>query len=49
VLLAGPARAGSQPVLVGLAVLLDEPSKFGLLTMQELEWGEVLRVTAAPS
>jgi hypothetical protein len=47
VLLAGPARAGAVPVLVGLAVLLDEPSKLGLMTLDELEWNEVLRVSGA--
>jgi hypothetical protein len=44
VLLAGPARAGATPVLLGLAVLLDTPSRLGLMTMDELQWPEVLRV-----
>jgi hypothetical protein len=47
VLLAGPARAGATPVLLGLAVLADQPSKLGLVTMSETQWGEVLRVENA--
>lgn len=47
ILLAGPARAGGTPVLLGLAVLADTPSKAGLLTMTETEWGEVLDVENA--
>jgi hypothetical protein len=47
VLLAGPARAGSMPVLLGLAVQADELTKIGLLTMTETKWGEVLRVENA--
>ncbi len=44
VLLAGPARAGDVPVLLGLAVLLDAPSKLGRMTLGELEWAEALDV-----
>lgn len=47
ILLAGPARAGATPVLLGLAVLADAPSKLGLLTMTETQWGEVLDVENA--
>lgn len=47
ILLAGPARAGGAPVLLGLAVLTDAPTKTGLLTMTETEWGEVLDVENA--
>jgi hypothetical protein len=47
VLLAGPARAGAVPVLLGLAVLLDAPSKLGLLTLDERRWAEVLRLREA--
>jgi hypothetical protein len=47
ILLAGPARAGATPVLLGLAVQADELTKMGLLTMTETKWGEVLRVENA--
>jgi hypothetical protein len=47
ILLAGPARAGSTPVLIGLAVQADSPSRLGLMTMTETQWGEVLRVENA--
>ncbi|MFO0930506.1 MAG: hypothetical protein U0736_26335 [Gemmataceae bacterium] len=44
-----PARpaAGGAPVLLGLAVLTDAPTRTGLLTMTETEWGEVLDVENA--
>jgi len=41
---AGPARPGNRPVLIGLAVLTDEPVKFGELPVEGTEWGRVLRV-----
>jgi hypothetical protein len=44
VLLGGPARAGDRPILLGLAVLLDAPSKLGLVTLEELQWPDVLGV-----
>ncbi|MBY0229500.1 MAG: hypothetical protein K2W96_09495 [Gemmataceae bacterium] len=44
ILLAGPARAGGVPVLLGLAVLADRPSKAGSMPMTETSWGEVLSV-----
>jgi hypothetical protein len=47
VLLAGPARAGTTPVLLGLAVQAESPVNLGLLTMTEKQWGEVLRVENA--
>jgi hypothetical protein len=47
VLLAGPARAGGSPVLVGLAVQADEAVKIGSLTLGETQWAEVLRVETA--
>jgi hypothetical protein len=47
VLLAGPARAGGQSVLLGLACLADSPCDIGLLTMEEKQWGEVLHVLNA--
>jgi hypothetical protein len=47
ILLAGPARAGGTPILLGLAVQAEQPSKLGLVTMTETQWGEVLRVENA--
>jgi hypothetical protein len=44
VLLAGPARAGGQQVLVGLAVLADEANDLGNVVMQPAEWQDVLRL-----
>jgi hypothetical protein len=47
IMLAGPARAGAMPVLLGLVVEVGEPSKLGKVTMTETQWGEVLRVEPA--
>lgn len=47
ILLAGPARAGNMPVLLGLAVEAEQASKLGLMTMTETQWAEVLRVDNA--
>lgn len=47
ILLAGPARAGNMPVLLGLAVEADSVSKLGLLTMTESQWNEALRIENA--
>jgi hypothetical protein len=47
VLLAGPARAGGVPVLVGLAVRASSPVKVGQMILTETQWGEVLRVGEA--
>jgi hypothetical protein len=47
ILLAGPARAAGKPVLLGLAVQAEQPSRLGLMTMTETQWGEVLRVENA--
>ena len=47
VMLAGPARAGSMPVLLALVVEVSELSKLGKMTMTETQWGEVLRVENA--
>jgi hypothetical protein len=47
VMLAGPARAGATPVLLGLVVEVEDRSKLGKLTMTETQWGEVLRVEPA--
>ena len=42
--LAGPARTGKRPILLGLAVLADEPVKLGDVQVETTEWGELLRV-----
>jgi hypothetical protein len=47
ILLAGPARAGSTPVLIGMAVYADAPMTAGLVTVDETQWNEILRVENA--
>jgi hypothetical protein len=42
--LAGPARTGQRPILLGLAVLADEPCKLGDVHVETTEWGELLQV-----
>ena len=42
--LAGPARTGKRPVLLGLAVLADEPTKLGDVQVETTEWGELLHI-----
>jgi hypothetical protein len=42
--LAGPARTGQRPVLLGLAVLADEPMKLGDVQVETTEWAELLRI-----
>jgi hypothetical protein len=42
--LAGPARTGKKPVLLGLVLLLDEPSRLGDASVETTEWGELLDV-----
>jgi hypothetical protein len=44
ILLAGPARSGSMPVLLGMAVLAETANKHGLLTMTETQWAEAVRI-----
>jgi hypothetical protein len=46
VLLAGPARAGAQQVLLGLALWADEPNPLGNLAVQPGEWNQLLRLEA---
>src|SRR4051794_21343338 len=36
--LAGPARAGERPVLLGLALLADQPCKLGDVHVEPTEW-----------
>ncbi len=47
ILLAGQARAGSTPVLIGMAVYADAPTTAGLVTVDETQWNEILRVENA--
>jgi hypothetical protein len=42
--LAGPARTGQRPILLGLALLADEPCKFGDVHVETTEWHEVLEM-----
>jgi hypothetical protein len=42
--LAGPARTGKRPVLLGLALWADEPCKLGDVHVETTEWNELLRV-----
>jgi hypothetical protein len=44
VLLAGAAKAGDLPLLVGLAVWCEEASDAGQLSVQPQQWAELLRV-----
>jgi hypothetical protein len=44
VLMAGTARVGGQPVLLGLALLTEEPTRLGLMEVEESEWGDFLQV-----
>jgi hypothetical protein len=45
--LAGPARTGQRPILLGLAVLADEPMKLGDVPVETTEWAELLRIERA--
>jgi hypothetical protein len=42
--LAGPARTGGRPILLGLAVLADRPLKLGDVQVESTEWKELLRM-----
>lgn len=44
VLVAGPANAAGQPILLGLAILTDEPTQLGQLTVTPERWAETVRV-----
>ncbi|HKB02434.1 MAG TPA: hypothetical protein VKD90_09445 [Gemmataceae bacterium] len=43
--LAGPARTGKRPILLGLALIADEPCKLGDVHLETTEWGELLQVS----
>ncbi len=49
VLVAGPANAAGQPILLGLAILTDEPTRLGKLTVTPERWAETLRVQTLES
>jgi hypothetical protein len=42
--LAGPARAGQRPILLGLALWADEPCKIGDTVVEGVDWKKVLHV-----
>lgn len=42
--LAGPARTGNRPILLGLALLADEPCKLGDIHVEQTQWGDLLQV-----
>ena len=46
VLAAGPARAGGQPLLLGLALCAEDMTDLGNVSLQASEWGEAFRVGA---
>lgn len=41
---AGPAKAGGMPILVGMALMADEPTDIDELGLNEQEWLDVVRV-----
>jgi hypothetical protein len=41
---AGPARTSKQPILLGLAVIAEEPVKLGDMQVETTEWRELLRI-----
>jgi hypothetical protein len=46
VLVAGPASAAGKPILLGMALLADEPNELGKLIVSPERWAETLRVQA---
>ncbi|MBO0698592.1 MAG: hypothetical protein J2P46_09370 [Zavarzinella sp.] len=42
--LAGPARTGERSILLGLALLADEPCKLGNVQVETTEWKELLEI-----
>jgi hypothetical protein len=45
--LAGPAKAGATPILLGMALLADEPTDVDELALDGAEWLDVVRVVDA--
>ncbi len=43
-LIAGRAKVGGQPVLVGLGLWTDEPNSIGRVTLEPHQWRDVLRL-----
>ena len=44
VLAAGPARSGKQQLLLGVALLTDEETTIGRLTLEPPRWSEIFRM-----
>ncbi len=44
---AGPARAGNRPILLGLALLADEANEHGQVIFESHQWPDALRVQAS--
>ena len=44
VLLGGPASSGGKPILLGLAILADEPCSLGNLVVETTRWAEMVRI-----
>ena len=44
VLVAGAAKASGQPILLGLALWSDKPTKKGQITLEPNQWTEAMRV-----
>jgi hypothetical protein len=44
ILVAGPAKVGGRPILLGLALYADEPVKMGQLILDTTDWLEALRI-----
>jgi hypothetical protein len=44
ILLAGPARVGGSPVLLGLACYTEKPTTVGRLNLEADQWANALRI-----
>src|SRR5262245_29152936 len=44
VLVAGPTRASGKPILLGMALLAEEPTRLGQVTLEGADWNETIRV-----
>ena len=47
VLLCGPAKVGPRTILVGMALLSDEPSYLEPVSMEPEDWRRMLRIEKA--
>jgi hypothetical protein len=43
--LAGPARTGQRPIVLGLALYADEPCKLGDVQVETKQWNELLQIS----